>query len=183
MNNSRKTQVNPFLDTTSIPNYDKTMSNEKYKNNATIQEYYKFEKGMCSKIVYMTAKEYMDSISKYVFNDKDTYDAIINEKVDIYAEELKNGVKFPLPYIDFINCEQEGRHRMLASAKAFGKNIKFPVLHIYPTQTNEKEISRYVNNAYPNDIDWATKYVMCQLGMYDEYDEDGEISNNTVIDF
>lgn len=175
-------KINPFLDTTLTTYYDDTMSNKKYKNDATIKDYYKFEKGVYSDIVYMTAKEYMDMVSKYVFNGNDAYRAVDDKKVNTYAQKIKKGMKFPLPYIDFKMGGQEGRHRMLACAKVYGEDTRFPVLQTHETNASEKEIEEYAKKAYPNDVEWGIEYVKCQLGMYDEWEEKDTINYDYEID-
>jgi len=158
-------KLNIFTANTQLPEYDSLLSNKKLKGDATVREYKKFEKGADSYIEYMTADEYMDLCSKYIFGGRDAYAGVITDKVFKYAEMMRNGDKFPLPYIDIISGGQEGRHRMLAGAEVFGKDKMFPVLIVVPTVTNEKEIEEYAKKAYPEYIDWAIEYVKGKLGM------------------
>ena len=80
-------------------------------------------------IVEMTPDEYMHAISKYIFKTpiEQSYDGMLNkDSIDEYAEMMKNGTKFDMPYIDLKTKGQEGRHRALA-AKKLGIE-KIPVL-------------------------------------------------------
>lgn len=80
----------------------------------------------------MSPDEYMSRCSKEVFETpiEDTHDGMENkDNVQEYAELMKNGTKFDMPFIDAKNKTQEGRHRAMA-AKQLGINI-IPVLYLY----------------------------------------------------
>lgn len=80
----------------------------------------------------MTPEEYMERCSKEVFKTplEDTYDGMERkDDTDEYAEMMKNGTKFDMPYIDTLNKNQEGRHRALAAKQLGIKSI--PVLYLY----------------------------------------------------
>lgn len=80
----------------------------------------------------MTPDEYMDRCAKEIFKTpiEDSYDGMEEkEAVHKYAEMMKNGTKFDMPYMDVKNLQQEGRHRALA-AKELGID-KIPVLYLY----------------------------------------------------
>ena len=77
----------------------------------------------------MTPKEYMEACAKYVFEVplEDVYDGIMEkENIKKYADMMKSGIKFDMPYIDIKTKQQEGRHRALA-AEMLGANT-IPVL-------------------------------------------------------
>ncbi|WP_299997545.1 hypothetical protein [uncultured Clostridium sp.] len=83
-------------------------------------------------IAEMSPDEYMDRCSKEVFKTplEDTYDGMERkDDTDEYAEMMKNGTKFDMPYIDTLNKNQEGRHRALAAKQLGIKTI--PVLYLY----------------------------------------------------
>ena len=75
-------------------------------------------------IAEITPKEYIDLCYTYIFHKptptmEELLDRpeIIKSNVDKYAEQMKQGTKFNLPYIDFRKEQQEGRHRALAAYK------------------------------------------------------------------
>ena len=80
-------------------------------------------------IAEMTPDEYMHACAKYIFQTpiEDAYDGMEQKgNVEKYAEIMKSGEKFDMPYIDLKTQSQEGRHRALA-AKQLGIE-KIPVL-------------------------------------------------------
>lgn len=98
-------------------------------------EYMRKAKNRDGKIVMMTPDEYYKEASK-IFrrnSDRNTDVASLvrqrsNEYTDRYVEDMKNGDKFPLPYLNYADNSQEGLHRMLAAKRAFGQDVKYPVL-------------------------------------------------------
>lgn len=83
-------------------------------------------------IAEMTPDEYMERCSKQVFETpiEDVHDGMEEkDKISEYAEMMKNGTQFNMPYIDVKNQQQEGRHRAMA-AKQLGID-KIPVLYCY----------------------------------------------------
>ena len=116
------------------------------KANYTLREYYKFEKGLEGCIEYMTARDYMEICSKYVFDGRDSYRGIIYNNVDKYADAMRSGTKFYMPYIRY-GYGQEGRHRMLAADKVY-PNCEFPVLVIYNAEYTDEERIDYLKKKY-----------------------------------
>ena len=83
-------------------------------------------------IAEMSPDEYMDRCSKEIFKDpiEDVYDGMEKkDNVNKYADMMKSGTKFDMPYIDTLNKNQEGRHRALAAKQLGIKSI--PVLYLY----------------------------------------------------
>lgn len=83
-------------------------------------------------IASMSPDEYMDRCSKQIFSSpiEDTHDGMENkDNVHKYAELMKNGTKFDMPYLDTLNHGQEGRHRAMAAKELGIKEI--PVLYLY----------------------------------------------------
>lgn len=83
-------------------------------------------------IASMSPDEYMDRCSKQVFKNpiEDTYDGMENKhNVENYANKMKNGTKFDMPWIDLKIKGQEGRHRAMAAKMLGAKEI--PVLFLY----------------------------------------------------
>ena len=83
-------------------------------------------------IASMSPDEYMDRCSKQIFSSpiEDVHDGMENkDNVHKYAELMKNGTKFDMPYLDILNHSQEGRHRAMAAKELGIKEI--PVLYLY----------------------------------------------------
>lgn len=73
-------------------------------------------------IAEITPQQYLELCYKYIFdrplfNIEDIYtkDRLSKDTVHQYAEQMKNGEKFYMPYLDFRKEQQEGRHRALAA--------------------------------------------------------------------
>jgi hypothetical protein len=111
-----------FKNTTGASGIDDVMANPKYQRE---------EKGKEGTIEYMTPDEYINRANR---NRKEKppleqeYQMIESGLVEKYKKMTEAGSKMPLPYIDTINHEQEGRHRAMV-AKAMGIE-KIPVLII-----------------------------------------------------
>ena len=141
------------------------ISNERV-GKVTLRDYYTYEKGRKGIIKYMTADEYIDNCIKKIFHSdyKRTVDNAVDwEKVNKYAKAMKNGEKFPLPYLDYVSKQQEGRHRALAYKQAFGDNAEFPVLEIFPTDEDMDSIADYCKRKWGN-IEMWLPYVASGLG-------------------
>ena len=97
--------------------------------------YMRKAKNRDGKIVMMTPDEYYKEASKLFskHSDKNVDVASLvkqrsNQFTDKYIEDMKNGDKFPLCYLNYADSSQEGLHRMLAAKRAFGPDVKYPVL-------------------------------------------------------
>ena len=100
-------------------------------------------KGKTATVVEMSPDEYMERAYRQIFKKPSekgrTFADIPEHSEDIakYAEAMRNGEKFPLPYLDYTSAGQEGRHRALA-AKAAGID-RIPVV-IIDSESNPKAI-------------------------------------------
>lgn len=111
--------------TTGMPYYDSAIENPKY---------YKEEKGIECKVVFMSPDEYIDrcyEMQKKYFKEpmsKELYLSLVINKdlVKKYAERMEKGIRFPIPVIDYCQDSQEGRNRAYA-AKLLGVK-EIPVL-------------------------------------------------------
>ena len=80
-------------------------------------------------VAEITPQEYFDLCYKYVFNkpipniETDEIPGVSKKQAQEYAEMMKSGEKFLIPYINFRNEGQEGRHRALAAHYAGYKTI------------------------------------------------------------
>lgn len=150
-------------------------------------DYQKFEKGKDSKIVYMTADKYIDECINNIFNS--SYEQTVTNSVDedvvaSYAEDMKKGDIFPLPYLDYVTHNQEGRHRMLAFKMVNGRNAEAPVLIIFKSKVTNEEIEEYVRKKYGNkNVDYWVDYIKSnpKLNVIDDK-EDLEIKDNDQED-
>jgi hypothetical protein len=85
------------------------------------------------------------------------------DKVDKYAELMKQGVKFPTPYLNYTNAGQEGRHRASAFKQAFGDDAEMPVIEIYPSNPTLDEIYEYCETRWQDAEQWM-EYVAPNFG-------------------
>lgn len=107
-------------------------TNEYHQDYLENLEYAKSKGYNGAYIAEMSPDEYMDRCSKEVFKNpiEDTYDGMDRkEDTNEYAEMMKSGTKFDMPYIDTKSKNQEGRHRALAAKQIGIKTI--PVLYLY----------------------------------------------------
>lgn len=114
----------PFKESTGVSYYDN------FLNSADLH-YIETHKNRTGKVVMMTPEEYYQECATKVFttsSDKLKAQRRANDLVDKYAQDMKSGDKFPLPYIDYPNHGQEGLHRMMAAGNVWGWDTQFPVL-------------------------------------------------------
>lgn len=95
-------------------------------------QYMQKSKGLTGHIEYMRPGDYFKYTGMF-FNkspEQDYKDTIRNSDNIEHLKQviLKYKRKFPLPYLNFVDKQQEGRHRMAVAAQLFGWNEKFPVL-------------------------------------------------------
>lgn len=81
------------------------------------------------RIAEMSPKEYLQRCAYQIFDSatiESTIAALDDKNVKKYAEQMKSGTKFDMPYLNFASGQQEGRHRA-AAAMQLGID-KIPVL-------------------------------------------------------
>ena len=114
--------------------------------NSTDLKYMQNHKNRTGEIVMMTPMEYFQECAK-LFNT--SVDALIDQRSDSstvqYEEDMRNGDKFPLCYIDYTHG-QEGLHRMLAAGNVFGWDKKFPVLVVTAFDQALEELNNDIYN-------------------------------------
>ena len=105
-------------------------------------DYKYFEKGMDGRLTTMTCDEYIQHCVDDIF--KSSYEGVVRwvdeAKVHEYANHMKQGETFPIPYLNYADGQQEGRHRAFAVKEAFGADAEFPVLEVFPVKTPPIEI-------------------------------------------
>jgi hypothetical protein len=95
--------------------------------------YYMINKGELYKLNYISPKEYLTIVANNFgksYDDMINSNVILKDKIDKYADDMKKGDKFPIPYHTIGKSSQEGRHRALACLKLGVKKI--PVVSIEP---------------------------------------------------
>lgn len=104
--------------------------------NVSGHDYQYFEKGLDGKLTTMTCDEYIQRCVDYIFNS--SYEGVVRwvdeSKVHEYANHMLQGETFPIPYLNYADKQQEGRHRAFAFKEAFGVNAEFPVLEVFPVK-------------------------------------------------
>ena len=118
--------------------FDETSTHTSYYDNFLNEkdlEYMRKAKNRNGEVVMMTPDEYYKEASKIFRRNSDRntdVESLVrqrsNEYTNQYVEDMKNGDKFPLPYLNYADNSQEGLHRMLAAKRAFGPDVKYPVL-------------------------------------------------------
>ena len=142
-------------------NYAREFSDNEMVGKVTAHDYKKFEKGLNSRIKYMTAKEYINKCSKDIFgmSYERTMSPVDRDNVHKYAEMMKQGTVLPMPYLDYVYKQQEGRHRALAFAEAFGEDEYFPVLVITKAVPSISEIEKYCKQKWGDHWDSFFPYM------------------------
>ena len=87
-------------------------------------QYFIREKNIKIKIIEMSVEEYLSQAKQLLTKSwgsatLDRAQTGGSDKIARYAELMKNGTKFPLPYLDYIDKNQQGMHRVEA-AKSIG---------------------------------------------------------------
>lgn len=154
----------------------------KMVGNVTLNDYIRYEKGQDANIEYMSPTEYLERCAKDIFHS--SWNKVIApiqryyaDTITKYANDMKNGDKFPIPYLDYTTENQEGRHRALAVIEAFGEDSIMPVVVIKPTDPTEEEIREYAEQRWPNDPEWGTDYVKSKYGKFNNEIESDEIED------
>ena len=113
----------------------------KYDNMLKSPEYHKKEKGVKFEIVNMSPDEYLSKVAQMQgVSLSDTLRMISEENMQELREVVKAGKKLPLPFLDYADNFQEGRHRAVL-AKELGQT-SIPVMIITKVEAIEKDESR-----------------------------------------
>ena len=159
-------------------------------------DYKYFEKGMNGKLTTMTCDEYIQKCVDYIFNS--SYEGVVRwvdeAKVHEYARHMKQGETFPIPYLNYADKQQEGRHRAFAFKEAFGANAEFPVLEVFPVEKPPLDIIKdYCTRKYGNERQavmmmpeiagkWYTQKEIYNYLDIDYDDEDEKLSDDIELD-
>lgn len=118
-----------FDDSTKIPDYDSLLNKDYDRIPSDWKNY-------SAKLEYMSPEEYIRRVSDIQdvpYEEQSRY--IDSNKVKEYAKEMSNGAKFPIPYLNYADKNQEGRHRAMASKMLTDKDI--PVVIVTKDQVNK----------------------------------------------
>ena len=159
-------------------------------------DYKYFEKGMNGRLTTMTCDEYIQKCVDYIFNS--SYEGVVRwvdeAKVHEYARHMKQGETFPIPYLNYADKQQEGRHRAFAFKEAFGANAEFPVLEVFPVEKPPLDIIKdYCTRKYGNERQavmmmpeiagkWYTQKEIYNYLDIDYDDEDEKLSDDIELD-
>ena len=138
----------PFQQSTDTSYYDNFL-------NERDLEYMRKSKNRDGEVVMMSPSEYYKECAENVFENSSVASLKAQRNADSdlirqYQEDMKNGDKFPLCYINYADSSQEGLHRMMAAGNVYGWDTKFPVLVVDAVDTRQEELNRiwrYFNEA------------------------------------
>lgn len=120
-----------------------------YNNMLKKPDYFKNNKRREFNIERMTPDEYMrksaDIHNSSVSNEMRAIDEDIVEE---YADLMEGGEEFPMPFLDFADGYQEGRHRVLAFKRVADKGSKLPVMVITKYEGEIKYPEGDIRNKY-----------------------------------
>jgi len=115
---SSTTKINWKTDTTNQTDYDDMMK---------LPEYFKDKKNRKFKIEWMSPDDYIQKVQDLFGSNPQSMEHRLDQKlVQKYIEDMQNGDRFPMLYLDYARKGQEGHHRATA-AKALGAD-KIPVM-------------------------------------------------------
>ena len=136
-------------------------------------EYMRKNKNLTSKIVYLSPKEYFEECGK-IFGNNATKQIEQTKRDTSTINYLKQVIltaknKFPLPFLDYANNGQEGRHRMYTAAELTSWDTKFPVLVVdyydkdlqtkIEATRNKNRLDKLVREAVRNALQYSYKDV------------------------
>jgi len=160
----------PFsLKTTDVPLWDAILKKPGY---------HKKEKGITRNIEFMSPEEYFNKLQKGRGLGYDREMQLIDEElVTKYAQEMREGAKFPMPGLEYKGgkFEQEGRHRALA-AEMLGID-RIPVLTVKSgTRTGLPSLRNLEETAFRKPANLAKRRLSKVLGEIKEGLEGGDLS-------
>jgi len=164
-----------FKNKTNIPDFDSILFNQLSNLPQKYHDWY-------GEIKFLSPEEYINECAKLQDTSyQDQFKYINKSNVDDIKENMRNGVKYNMPYLNYVNKQQEGRHRVIAASQ-LGQN-KIPVLCLYQdTIQNDNNISDMIgkwddlikiNDTYyvkfNNDLKSKLSLLQCISKDYDYY--------------
>lgn len=128
-----QTPANHFKDETEISQINRILENkDTVAGGQKIADYYREAKGEDWHTEDMTPDQYLDRAAKAMDStDPQGWRGAHTGNVEKYSSDMKNGDKFPMPWINEVAGSQEGRTRALAAKAAGQKTIKVAVASKY----------------------------------------------------
>lgn len=127
--------------------FSNTLESNYYQECLNNSKYMEGRYKITISIEYLSPQQYFEQCSKmFGINEESLKLSRISDKGKEYIKELEEIIEdpsnqFPMTYVDFVNKNQEGLHRMYALAELYGwDKVKFPVLIVTRTKEQEKEI-------------------------------------------
>lgn len=109
-----------FKDRTTVPDYDAILFNK-------TDELPKMYMNWTGEVKFMTLEEYINECAKLQGTSYEEQFKYINDaNVSKIQKNMDNGVKYNMPYLNYVDKTQEGRHRVVAASNLGQKEI--PVL-------------------------------------------------------
>ena len=97
------------LESTDLPSYDDMLKRP---------EYFRERRGIMGRIEYLTPQRYMILAAQlHGVAPEREYEMLEEDLVSKFADRMAIGEIFPVPVLDFVKKEQEGRHRVAAAAR------------------------------------------------------------------
>ena len=121
-NSNEENSYGFFKTVSSIPDYDKILFGKNYELPKKYAFWY-------AKIEFMSKEDYFREcarIQNTSYSDQFRY--VVDNKVQLIMERMEDGVKFDMPYLNYVENEQEGRHRVVAADNLGQKLIPILVL-------------------------------------------------------
>jgi hypothetical protein len=164
-----------FKNKTNIPDFDAILFNQLSNLPQKYHDWY-------GEIKFLSPEEYINECAKLQDTSyQDQFKYIDKSNLDDIKENMTNGLKYNMPYLNYVDKQQEGRHRVIA-ANQLGQN-KIPVLFLYQdTIQNDNNISDMIgkwddlikiNDSYyvkfNNDFNSKLSLLQCITKDYDYY--------------
>ncbi len=177
-----------FTEESEISDINRILKNEDtVAGGQKVADYYREAKGEDWNVKEMTPDEYLDQAAEAMGVDPSEFRKFPMGDAKKYADDMKNGDKFPMPYINKVRGSQEGRTRALAAKAAGQKTIKVAVADRYDPSTYKprQDSKPSATTADPSEYTGDTELVSAGLKGIEKVDAQiAELTNtrNSIID-
>jgi hypothetical protein len=132
LQNNSNSSYGYFKNKTNIPDFDAILFNQLSNLPKKYHDWY-------AEIKFLSAEDYIYECAKLQDTTyQDQFKYIDKSNVEDIKENMISGVKYNMPYLNYVNKQQEGRHRVVAANQLGQKKI--PVLCLY------QDVIQYDNN-------------------------------------
>jgi hypothetical protein len=134
LQNNSNSSYGYFKNKTNIPDFDAILFNQLSNLPEKYHDWY-------GEIKFLSPEEYLNECARLQDTSyQDQLKYINKSNVDDIKENMRNGVKYNMPYLNYVDKQQEGRHRVAAAYQLGQKKI--PVLCLYQDKIqNDNNIS------------------------------------------